>query len=161
MSDMVKIESRTVLNVLGQSQDGEQFHALTDEIGEAPFLLCKNEYESVHLFRSQGLQFAFDETKQVFSSVFFHFGSAMAESGNVSKYNGDLPGGIEFGNSPTGVKELLEMEPISSNMSPGPSKDSPRDLWQEYSLDRYVIRCMFVGADGPLKSVSVRLLETK
>lgn len=151
---MDQIYERT-LSLLGKGANDLSLEQLSADIHEQPEVLIKNDHATEYLFRNNGFQISYYEHSQCFASVFFHFGSALAESGQVSRYSGNLPSGIEFGDSQIVVQQKLGMKPANSKMLPGPNRDSSMDLWEEYRQGLFELRFIFRGSTEKLSSVSV------
>lgn len=143
------------IEVLGTSPEDFMLAGLAQELEDEAVPISKNEHMSSFLLRKSGLQFLFDERDRYYAQVFIHFGSAMAESGTVTRYDGDLPYGIRFGDTRNDVKDKLGLKPIRSTLSPGRTSKDPKDKCDSYDMDPLEVTFIFKGATGRLSSISI------
>lgn len=141
--------------VLGKELDDAVVLNLFEVLDDKPESVIDNEHMTSSFLRNSGLHLSFSKLDNFYCSVFFHYGSAMAESGNIAKYRGDLLAGIEFGDSRDQVEKKLGLKPVSSQYIPGCTADDSKDLWEEYDLDRHKLRFMFHAPEFKLGSMSV------
>jgi hypothetical protein len=126
------------------------------ELKDETYLEYKSKSSCHYVLRNAGLSFTYDQRNNYFASVFFHFGSAMAEAGHVTKYFGNLPVGINFGDNREAVERKLERSPSKSMLVPGCQPEDPKDLWESYDFAPHVLTFMFHAPDMMLASFSVR-----
>lgn len=151
---MEKIYER-VLELLGKSQDDPLFAKFINDLEENPHTLCKDNHGTTYLFRKSGLSLIFYEHSKCFATVFFHFGSEMANSGTVSRYSENLPAGIKFGDSRADVERKLGITPVFSKWIQGATAETQKNLWEEYEVEPLVFRFIFNGISNKLDSASV------
>ena len=81
----------------------------------------------------------------------------MAKSGAVRQYAGNLPAGIEFGDSRTEVEQKLGCKPVSSRLIQGRTSELPKDLWEDYRFEPFDLRFIFTDSPAKLSSMSIIL----
>jgi hypothetical protein len=148
---------QSLIAILGRPSADPAFVELLKVLQENPETLRKSKTGYDLLFPKSGVQFAFDEKHNRFSSIFFHFETAMVESGAVTRYEHDLLAGIRFGDHRATVEQKLGRKPIASNLIPGRTPEQPKNLWECYDMGTLELVFMFSPADE-LGSLSVRLI---
>lgn len=137
-----------ILKVLGTSvQHDPEFESLSDKLDDVPEIILQNDFAIEYLFRKSGLQISSDAKGDFVSSVFFHYGSARAESGDIQKYSGDLLARISFGDSRACVKRKLGLTPVRT-------VSRNQEVQDHYFMEPVEIWFMFGSTDG-LKSVHI------
>lgn len=144
-----------IIAVLGKSPDDPLFGALSVQLAEDPEILCKTKHGCVYRFPNSGIEFNYYEHCQCLASVFFHHGSAMAESGQLERYTGDLPAEICWGDSTSEIRKKLGLAPSLSKRIKGRTPDAEKDLWEEYGVSPLLFRCIFRGNSDQLASMSI------
>jgi hypothetical protein len=145
-----------IFDVLGKSKDDLTFLQLVEELHETPEILQDGEHGYDCLFIKSGFELRFDERRNCYSSIFFHTGSAMAESGAFKRYCHDLPSGINPGDSRELVEEKIGRKPHDSKLIPGANQDVAKDMdiWERYLLDGAIeLTCIFLPTNK-LRSVA-------
>jgi hypothetical protein len=136
-----------VVQVLGTSPDKEpQFRQLVAQKG-TPEILVECDFETVYLFRHLGVQLSCNRKDDYVNNAFFHYGSAMAQSGNVEKYNGDLIAGISFGENQHDIERKMGLAPIRTITH-------NNEVQENYFIKPLEFRFTFGSEDG-LNSVSI------
>ena len=141
--------------LLGRSEADSAFAELCTLTGCSPRLLRNKEHHREHSFGECGFSLGADS--KGFKSLFIHIATEATRAGSIKPFAGKLPFGIEQDDCRGDVQRKVGKEPLHSQLVPGKSSDSPKDAWDDYESDSFVVRFMFCGPDGGIGAVSVRL----
>jgi len=142
--------------IIGKPSDDPLVTALKDDLGRE-HVLRQGKRSAAISYPDVGLTFTIVDG--VLTGVFFHFGSAAAQAGTMTKYAGDLPAGIKFGDHRAAVAAKLGMQPSSSKQIRTGNPDQPKDYWEHYDFGHFEATFIFDGVNELLGSMALNSIH--
>ena len=135
-----------ISELLGKHKNDLVFNKFVEDLGDQPRIYLENDHSTEYAFERSGLFLSFFSRANCFGHVFFKSGTA---DGKKSRYPGNFPAGIEFGDHLADVHRKL-------CLNPSPLDQDPETY--EYKLDNLLLRFYFELETGKLKTVIARYI---
>ncbi len=151
---------KLVTDVLNKSKKSEEFKTLLAAVGD-PSRQFEVGPARFYDFHQCGLDLTYHVEHDKFWMATFEYDTAGVRSGEVHKYNGDLPGGIEWSDSCAVVDQKLGIKAYDEGWVSGCTstscdiKSRNADYWKHYQLAKYEMTLIFESDEGGLGMVSL------
>jgi hypothetical protein len=142
-----------LLNLLGKGDDGTEFRHVLESIGEPcqTYEIASNRH---YAFNKMGFGIVYDKEKEKIWMLGFEYATVPIQKGAMVPFPDDLHAGIKATDTPLEVEAKLGIKPSSVRTF---KKDN--QFRAKYEVAPYVFDCLFESCRGPLKAMSISLLE--
>jgi len=127
-----------VSDLLGKDESHEGFRLLPTSFDDQSVINFEDEHTRQIAYPNLGIVLVCMRAQDCFVCAVLHLTNTTIECGNMSKFQGSLPNGINPSDGPEEVEAKMGQQPIGTELSPAHSGETPT-LWNYYRLGEVIV----------------------